>query len=229
MQKLLTARWKGRSVMTLKELRESIDDPKIGLNYQLVREGKIFLCVRIDEAELTAYQNGFIVYRLGDHTATFPVTECADYIYRDADGRDTVIPQEVFDTQDWTIRALMEGEDRIRYNGEKRQKEREFGAGESEMQETSLYLELAGEEQFVDQEPSWEEKQIEEEKSEALKALMSTLKPRHQEVLYKRYWEEMSFQEIAAEWGCEVKAVRHTECRAWKALRSRIEKNKKNY
>ena len=72
-------------------------------------------------------------------------------------------------------------------------------------------------------------KQIEEEKSEALKALMSTLKPRHQEVLYKRYWEEMSFQEIAAEWGCEVKAVRHTEYRAWKALRSRIEKNKKNF
>ena len=39
MQKLLTARWKGRSVMTLKELKQAVGSPRGNGHYKKLKKG----------------------------------------------------------------------------------------------------------------------------------------------------------------------------------------------
>ena len=222
MQKLLTARWKGWSVMTLKELRESVENPRIGLNYQIIRKGKVFLWTFIDGAELIAYKNGYIVYCRDNRTATFPVTDCASYTYYNTDGSISVIPAEEFDYQDWTIRALLEGEDRVENNIDKRKKEHELGVSEGDSAETMLYMNLAKEEMFVDPSPSWEDLQIEKELLNHIHMAIDALLPKQRELIKKRYLEGKKYKEIADDWNCSVKAVQKVEKRTREMLLSEI-------
>ena len=69
-----------------------------------------------EDIEITAYHNGYIVYRRGDDATVFPLHSCGDYEEKDVCGRINVIPRTVFAEQPWQIRAFLEGEDRLVHN-----------------------------------------------------------------------------------------------------------------
>lgn len=69
-----------------------------------------------EDIEITAYHNGYIIYRRGNDTTVFPLYCCGDYEEKDAFGKSNVIPYAVFAEQPWQIRAFLEGEDRLVHN-----------------------------------------------------------------------------------------------------------------
>ena len=211
--------------MTLKELMELIETPKDKINYLVLQSrGEVVLQTKEDNTVISVYKSGHIIYQNGGHTTAFPITDCKEYKYRTCDGSIVIIPSEDFMCEDWKIRVTLEGESRLERNQERDENDISIAASVGDVSETAQYLEIAGEEVFIDQTPSWEEKIIQQEELEILRSLIQELFPRQREVIKKHYFENKSYEEIARELGRSVKAVRHIEYRARERLKKRIKK-----
>ena len=69
------------------------------------------------EIQLLVYQEGYALYRIGKYTTVFPVHSCGDYCYEN-DGQQICVDASFFERQEWYVRLLLEGEDRLAKNRE---------------------------------------------------------------------------------------------------------------
>lgn len=70
-------------------------------------------------ATLTAYENGYAVYEEDGAHTVMAIDRCGDYRYDFNDGTYEVVPAEVFEDAEWSVRLVMEGERRMESNRSK--------------------------------------------------------------------------------------------------------------
>ncbi len=68
------------------------------------------------DTDVTVYSNGYVLYRAGDHSTVFPLHDCGDYRYEYGGQPPVIVPEDVFDSYNWSVRLVAEGEDRLEYN-----------------------------------------------------------------------------------------------------------------
>ena len=103
--------------ISLRELRNCVDkvlEKKIPGYKQLMETNPVVAArATVNGATITAYTNGYAVYEADDAHTVLDVNRCGDYRYDFNDGTYEVVPAEVFEDAEWTVRLVMEGERRL--------------------------------------------------------------------------------------------------------------------
>ena len=108
--------------MTLKELKERVpvaDEEKVYLGKaELVNSGAEIVVKEIvkDGAELSVYDNGFVMYEEGLHKTIFRLHECNGYEYHGLDGKTEIFESDFFENERWYILLMIIGMDRMETN-----------------------------------------------------------------------------------------------------------------
>ena len=108
--------------MTLLELMKMVDvaewRERVPSALWLIESGSpaVVTAVIEENAVLTVYKNGYVLYRKGRHLTVFPLHKCREYTEEDVMGETHTIGFEVFAGQPWQVRTFMEGERRIVHN-----------------------------------------------------------------------------------------------------------------
>ena len=110
--------------MTLRELMDRVDEAawteRVPSVVMIMESGSpVAASERMgDGIEVTAFENGYVIYENGRHATVFPLYKCRrDYVEKDVKDQEHGIPFEVFADQPSQIRAFMEGERRLVHNG----------------------------------------------------------------------------------------------------------------
>lgn len=114
--------------MTLTELKAIVpaadSNKRVPSISAMLEEGKhIVVKNRINaDTDITVYDNGYVLYRTKDHATVFPLHSCEEYTYETNCGEQFCVPSSEFEQQDWMMRLILEGEDRLEYNQNQRMK-----------------------------------------------------------------------------------------------------------
>ena len=118
-------------MMTLKELRTLVGvaekEDRVP-SVKRLRESGVPVVVKekLDEkTEISVYENGYAVYQIGNRVTVFPINGCSSYCYEAAVGSNDMIPAAFFENENWYVRLILEGEDRLKENQRIRQNTRE--------------------------------------------------------------------------------------------------------
>ena len=115
--------------VTLHELKEKIDvvvEKKLPSFKALMEMNPVAVArTTVNDASLTVYQNGYAVYEMDGAHTVMAVDRCGDYRYDFTDGTYQVVPEEIFEETEWSVRLLMEGERRMEHNRNTRTAETE--------------------------------------------------------------------------------------------------------
>lgn len=117
-------------MLTLGELKKMVAETEPAVRVptsKSLRESKIPVAARKEvsvDADVSVYQNGFVLYQADGHVTVFPLHSCGEYYYTSPTGEECHISSDYFDREVWYVRLLLEGEDRIALNGEKNLKAR---------------------------------------------------------------------------------------------------------
>ena len=109
-------------MMTLKKLKERVpvaDEEKVYLGKaELVNSGAEIVVKEIvkDGAELSVYDNGFVMYEEGLHKTIFRLHECNGYEYHGLDGKTEIFESDFFENERWYILLMIIGMDRMETN-----------------------------------------------------------------------------------------------------------------
>lgn len=109
-------------MMTLRELMKKADKAawveRVPSVAQLMKDGIPAICSEKmgSGIEVTALQNGYVIYQNGDHATVFPLHECRDYVEKSVTEEEHVLSFDAFADQPWQIRTFMEGEKRLVHN-----------------------------------------------------------------------------------------------------------------
>lgn len=199
-------------MLTLKELRKITDVPKDSAKLptakQLRATGMLIVKEQLgQEAEVSAYQNGCVLYQVGKHSAVFFLHLCREYLY--LSGRETFhLPQQFFEDERWYLRLVLEGEDRLNRNYEER--ERNWNVPYSAASEKWLAIKDV---------PGIETEYLAGQ--EAMEEIMQALTERQKTVIYGYYIQGKTQKQIAEELGVSRLAVRDSLCRAANRIRKR--------
>lgn len=192
--------------ITLRELKTKIDavtEKKLPQYKQLMEQNPMAVArVNVNGATITVYQNGYAVYEMDGAHTVMAVDRCGDYRYDFNDGTYQVVPEEVFDEAEWSLRLIMEGERRLEHNLNKTSSKYEAAVLECDGSDWSDaimvdFLQEDNAEMLADQE------------LRRLYAAMGKLTERQREVVELYYFKEMTQQEIAEELGIGQRAVSH--------------------
>ena len=112
-------------MLTLQELKKITDMPgdreKLPTAKQLRITGLVVAKEQLGrDAEISAYQNGCALYRVGRRSTVFFLHPCRDYYYL-SDGGAVCLPEQFFERERWYLRLMLEGEDRLAWNREKKE------------------------------------------------------------------------------------------------------------
>ena len=99
---------KGLHLPTAKSLRES------GVPVVALKEAS--------DSAITVYENGFYTYHTPSGTTVYAVDRCGDYSY---DGGDSLAEAQIA-CEDWTVRLVLAGEDRLEHNNDAREQGSHF-------------------------------------------------------------------------------------------------------
>lgn len=115
-------------MLTLWEIKQAVENPGEGRDVptaKRLRDTGTVVASRSmgTEAEIRVYQCGYAVYRIGRYATVFPVHACGDYLYPLC-GEMLCIAESFFDCQEWHVRLVLEGEDRVSRNRESQEQER---------------------------------------------------------------------------------------------------------
>ena len=106
--------------ITLRELKTKIDavtEKKLPQYKQLMEQNPVAVAqTSVNGATIIAYQNGYAVYEMDGAHTVMAVNRCGDYRYDFTDGTYQVVPAEVFEEAEWSLRLIMEGERRLEHN-----------------------------------------------------------------------------------------------------------------
>ena len=115
-------------MMTLQDLKWIVKKPKsekkVPTARHLLEQGERIVSMgNGGEVQLLVFREGYALYRIGKYTTVFPVHSCGDYCYEN-NGRQICVDESFFEQQEWYVRLLLEGEDRLVKNRETCHKER---------------------------------------------------------------------------------------------------------
>lgn len=202
--------------ITLHELKEKIDavlEKKLP-SFKALMEMKPMAVAQttVDDASLTVYQNGYAVYEMDDAHTVIAVDRCGDYRYDFTDGTYQVVPAEIFEETEWSVRLLMEGERRMEHNRNNRTAETENVSLECDGSDWSAAVMV----DFLDEDNA---EMLADRELRRLYAAMSKLTERQSEILQLYFYKGMNQYEIAEELGICQQSVNRIMNQAVKRLR----------
>lgn len=186
-------------MLTLKELRNMLEEAKIEERVPSMRglmESGVPIVVKevlSEQVEISVYQNGLVLYQVGNRATVFPLHPCGDYIYDSATSHIENIQADFFDNENWYIRLLLEGEDRLAKNQDVR-----IG------KKTVSYSCIAEDWDALAMEDTFLEKLIEREDIEEILVLLTE---NQRYVVTRYYLNDVAQKEIAKELGVTNQAV----------------------
>lgn len=184
--------------ITLRELKARIDavtQKKLPKYAQLMEQNPVVVAKTVvNGATLTAYQNGYAVYEMNGAHTVMAVDRCGDYRYDFSDGTYQVVPAEVFEEAEWSLRLIMEGERRLEHNLNKTSSKYEAAVLECDGSDWSDSVMV----DFLEEENA---EIIADEELRRLYAAMRKLTERQMEIVELYYFKGMTQQEIADELG----------------------------
>lgn len=132
-------------MMTLKELKgltEKASKTRVGktpkANALLQSDIPVIVKEVINEnCEIMVFANGYVCYRADDHTTVFPLHEVDFYEYKSVE-KSSVLEGDFFENENWYVRLILEGEDRIAKNEEKYH--RNFSSSYSDLAEDCSFM-----------------------------------------------------------------------------------------
>lgn len=186
-------------MLTLKELRNMVEEIKIEERVpsmrKLMNSGVPIVVKEVlsEQAEISVYQNGLVLYQVGNRATVFPLHSCGDYIYNSAMSHVENIHADFFDNENWYIRLLLEGEDRLAKNQDVR-----IG------KKTVSYSCIAEDWEALAMADTFLEKLIEREDIEEILVLLTE---NQRYVVTRHYLNDVAQKEIAKELGVTNQAV----------------------
>lgn len=179
-------------MLTFQEIRQMVENPaereQAPTAKQLQTEKGIVIsrCLGMD-AEILVYRSGYAMYRIGKNATVFSIHSCGDYLYQ-LSGNILCIQGAFFDRQEWHVRLVLEGEDRVCRNRE------------SAHQGKNISYSAVSEEWRImaDLEKSPLEQLIQEE---TIEELMNPLTRRQRQVVEQFFLARKTQKEIARELG----------------------------
>lgn len=112
-------------MLMLKELKKMVKpvekNGKMPTAKSLKESGvEVVVKEKIDcDTEISVYANGYVLYQVANRYTVFPLMECGVYEYEMPAGETKVYDASFFDNENWYVRLIMEGEDRMERNQEK--------------------------------------------------------------------------------------------------------------
>ena len=202
--------------MTLKELQSIIEKTE---GKELPTAAKLrsggspvaAFCELGGGTKLTVYQSGFALYETESGSTVFRIDRCGGYTYF---GRceKTELSEDFFAESDWTVRLMMEGEDRLTHNRNVMcEKYESFYENSSDEFCGIRDTELSPQDALV--------------QSDLLKEVFAMMTERQREVVTMYYLEGMGVKEIAAVYGISHQAVSVT----LSDVRKKFRKNRKMF
>ena len=204
--------------ITLRELKlcvETVLEKKIPGYKQLMEMNPVAVArTMANGAVITAYQNGYAVYEADNAHTVLDVNRCGDYRYDFTDGTYQVVPAEVFEEAEWSVRLVMEGERRLENNRSKISRDYEEFALDCDGTDWSAAIMV----DFLDEENA---ELLADKELKKLYTAMSKLTERQMEVVQLYFYKGMSQEEIAE----ELELNKSTVCRNLSAALKKIKKN----
>ena len=202
--------------ITLRELKAKIDavtEKKLPQYKQLMEQNPVAVAqTSVNGATITAYQNGYAVYEADGAYSVMAVGRCGDYRYDFNDGTYQVVPAEVFEEAEWSLRLIMEGERRLEHNLNKTSSKYEAAVLECDGSDWSDSV-------MVDFLAEDNAEMLADEELRRLYAAMGKLTDRQKEVIELYYFKGMTQQEIAEELGIRQQSVNDFMRQAIKKLK----------
>lgn len=203
---------KGAEIMTLKELQNRIERT-IGKDLPTaawLRAGNSPLAISreiTNSGKLSVFVNGFALYETECGCTVFRVDYCGGYTYFGADAEES-LSEDFFAEEDWWVRLVMEGEDRLTHNRKARIENYESFYGYDDTVISSLCTESM-QEDFL--------------RHELVELAFSMMTDRQREVAQLYYLDGYGIKEIAKIYGISFQAVSVTLA----DIRKKFQKNRK--
>lgn len=190
--------------ISLRELKNRVDkvlEKKIpGYKQLMAMNPEVAARTMVNGATLTAYTNSYATYEEDDAHTVLVVDRCGDYRYEFNDGTYEVVPAEVFEDAEWSVRLVMEGERRLENNRSKICRDYEEFALSCDGTD---WCDAA----MVDFMEAENAEMLADEELRKLYAAMSKLTERQQEILQLYFYKGLNQQEIADELGMRQQSV----------------------
>lgn len=203
-------------MLTLRELKEKVvaaEKMNRVPTFGTLRKMNIPIVVKEvlgGQTEVTVYENGLVSYVSGNHATVFPLHSCGGYIYGSNMSPEQKLSPEFFENERWYIRLMLEGEDRIVKNTDKR-----------EDRNTISYSAVA---------EDWDALGVEDclldalMEAETVECILRPMTEKQRIVMTKHYLEQIGQAQIGADMGISQQAVsdmiRKAICRARKAYQA---------
>ena len=109
-------------MVTLQDLKRIVQhtgtEEKVPTARYLLEHGKRLVSMENGkDVQLLAFVEGWALYRVGKYTTVFPVHSCGSYCYENH-GQQICVDSAFFEDQEWYVRLMLEGEDRLAKNWE---------------------------------------------------------------------------------------------------------------
>ena len=169
-----------------------------------------------EETDVTVFSNGYVLYRAGNRATIFPLHECGDYRYERDGMPPVIVPEEIFDSYNWSVRLVAEGEDRLEYNQKQKWKRTTISySGVAE--DWALLADTSS-----DAEALMLEKERVEEQRILVQKLLKKLTERQRIVVIECYLSGRQHKDVASQLGISRQAVTD-------ALKKALVRMKKEY
>lgn len=197
-------------MLTLQELKRIADIPVSGEKLPTAKQLRITGLLIAQEqlgkdAEISVFQNGCVLYQVGTHSTVFSLHLCRDYFYISEDG-ETCLPGQFFEHEQWYLRLILEGEDRLGRNHEER--ERHWNVS---------YSTISGDWPVTGELPESVLEHL--EKQETMTEIFQGLPERQKYILRQYYLQEKTQKQISGELGISQQAVSAIISRAIRSIR----------
>lgn len=182
---------KGQKKYTLREIKAMVSlTTNIALpTAKALREsGEPLVSCQIEACRISVYKSGFALYETGTGVTVFRAEDCGAYVYHSVEDEDQIMPEEAFSDEEWTVRFILEGEDRLWHNQQ---------VLHNDKHGTRLELDEDREEAFIDHEQSLDNTIEKMVSREQCRRLLSCLTDRQREIVEAYYIFEMTQEEIA--------------------------------
>lgn len=185
-------------MLTLQELKQMVEVPgdrrKLPTARQLRETSLEIVREQLSlDSEISVYQKGYVLYRVGNHSTVFPLYLCRDYLYL-SDGYAAHLSESFFDNEKWYLRLVLEGEDRLNRNHEER--ERSWNVSYNAASEEWAAIEIL-------KEPVMD-RLI---RKETVEEILQILTERQKFVIQRYYLQEETQEQISRELGVSQQTV----------------------
>lgn len=206
-------------MMTLRELRDmvkkaDVSGKRVPSARSLMESGcRIVARKEVnDKTGIWVFENGYVLYYTERNATVFPLHESGAYCYRSVT-ESFNITADYFENENWYVRLLLEGEDRIMRNQDKR--EAYWNISYSAIAEDWGPLGTVS--------SVLEDMVRAEEEAENLERLLSALTENQRNIVIRLYLEKTPQMEIANELGISQQAISDTVRKAKRRLMKKFQ------